>query len=206
MSKVGAGRRSERINAVALSHAASFAIMTLSTNCQSTQTSEGFCFLSRGRSVSVTPKILLPRGPPEDATWQCCEEEDVIHLADLVMDEILMRQELFITSRCFKKAKQKQDTRQYNREPNHGAEQQENDGPINGLSVGRSGPGPLHASHMGCEGSWMVIPIPPTEVTPMLLKDQWLRETFVRNSLNTEQSTSTLCIRRDGVSADCFEP
>lgn len=41
-------RQSERINAVASSHPGSFAIMTLSTNCQSAQTSEGFCFLSRG--------------------------------------------------------------------------------------------------------------------------------------------------------------
>ncbi len=64
MSKVGAGRRSERINAVALSHAASFAIMTLSTNCQSTQTSEGFCFLSWRRCrvchAKNSPSLRLP--------------------------------------------------------------------------------------------------------------------------------------------------
>lgn len=67
MSKVGAGRRSEGINAVAVSHATSFAIMTLSTDCQSTQTSEGVsASLAEAEAVSVTPKkILLPGAPPE---------------------------------------------------------------------------------------------------------------------------------------------
>lgn len=49
---------SDGINAVSLSHAARFFIVTLSTNCQSTETSEGFCLLSRA-CLSCQKRIII---------------------------------------------------------------------------------------------------------------------------------------------------
>lgn len=77
MSNVDAGRQSDGINAVAPSHAASFSIVTLSTNCQSTETSGGFCFLSWGQWLvchakkknNTNQKKIFPF--PQQPLWRC---------------------------------------------------------------------------------------------------------------------------------------